>query len=63
MKLESAVQDYLNDKVSLGRAAEMADLSIWEMLDELKKRNITLSYKISETESEIESILEKYGKD
>ena len=57
------MQDYLNDKVSLGRAAEMADLSIWEMLDELKKRNITLSYKISETESEIESILEKYGKD
>ncbi|MGV9203674.1 MAG: UPF0175 family protein [Promethearchaeia archaeon] len=63
LKLESAVQDYLNDKVSLGRAAEMADLSIWEMLDELKKRNITLGYKISEAESEIEKILEKYGKD
>ncbi|MBD3255484.1 MAG: hypothetical protein GF383_10345 [Candidatus Lokiarchaeota archaeon] len=61
-KLDYALNEYLKDKVSLGRAAELAGISIWEMLDELKKRNITLRYKLSEAELEIEKILKKYGK-
>ena len=61
-KLEFALKEYLNDKISIGRASEIASISIWEMLDELKKRNITLNYKISEAELEIERILQKYNK-
>lgn len=61
-KLEYALNQYLADKISLGKAAELADLSIWEMLDELKKRKITLNYSISEAEQEILRILQKYGK-
>ena len=61
-KLEYALREYLNDKISLGKAAEIAGISIWEMLDELKKKNITLNYKISEAELEIEKILKKYNK-
>ena len=61
-KLEIALKEYLNDKISLGKAAENAGISIWEMLDELKSRNITLKYKISEAELEIEKILKKYKK-
>ncbi|MHA1490407.1 MAG: UPF0175 family protein [Promethearchaeota archaeon] len=61
-KLEFALKEYLNDKISIGRASEIANISIWEMLDELKKRNITLNYKISEAELEIERILQKYNK-
>ncbi|MBY9019296.1 MAG: UPF0175 family protein [Candidatus Lokiarchaeota archaeon] len=50
------------NKISLGKAAENAGISIWEMVDELKSRNLTLNYKISEAELEIEKILKKYKK-
>jgi len=61
-KLEIALKQYLSNKISLGKAAENAGISIWEMLDELKSRNITLNYKISEAELEIEKVLKKYNK-
>ncbi|MEJ2295392.1 MAG: UPF0175 family protein [Candidatus Lokiarchaeota archaeon] len=61
-KLEYALNQYLEDKVSVGKASEIAGISIWEFLDELHKRNITLNYKISEAELEIEKILKKYNK-
>ena len=61
-KLEFALKEYLTDKISMGKASEIAGISIWEMLDELKKRNITLNYKLSEAELEIERILQKYNK-
>ncbi len=61
-KLEFALKEYLNDKISIGKASEIAGISIWEMFDELKKRNITLNYKIAEAELEIERILQKYNK-
>ena len=56
-KLDYAINQYLDDKISLGRSCEIAGISIWEMLDELHRRNITLKYKISEAELEIEKIL------
>ena len=61
-KLDYAINQYLDDKISLGRSCEIAGISIWEMLDELHRRNITLKYKISEAELEIEKILKKYKK-
>ncbi len=61
-KLEYALKKYLNDKISIGKATEIAGISIWEMLDELKKRNIPLNYKISEAEFEIDKILKRYKK-
>ena len=61
-KFDYALKEYIDDKISLGKAAEIAGISIWEMLDELKKRNITLKYKISEAELEIEKVLKKYKK-
>ena len=39
-KLEKAVKQYSESKVSIGRAAELAGISIWEMMDELKRRGI-----------------------
>lgn len=61
-KLELALKKYLCDKISLGKASEIAEISIWEMLDELKKRNVTLNYKMAEVELDIEKILKKYNK-
>lgn len=59
-KLEYALKQYLEDKISLGKATEIADISIWEMLNELKDRNITLDYKISDAEWEIERLWKRY---
>jgi len=61
-KLEHALNEYMNDKISLGKAAQIAGISIWQMLDEFKKRNISLKYKISEAQQEIEMLLKKYNK-
>ena len=52
--MEIPIKEYLSNKISLGKAAENAGISIWEMLEELKSRNKTLNYKISEAELEIE---------
>lgn len=59
-KIEIAVKMYIDEKISLGKAAELAGVSIWEMLDELKRRNIALKYKISDAELELNKILKKY---
>ena len=61
-KLDYAIKQYLEDKISLGKSSEIAGISMWEMLDELHRRNITIKYKISEAELEIEKILKKYGR-
>ena len=61
--LELALKDYIEDKISLGKAAELANLSIWEINDELKKRKITLNYKLSEAQLEIEKLLKKHKKE
>ncbi len=61
-KLEYAIKEYIDDKVSLGKAAAMADITIWEMMDKLTLKNITLKYKLSEAQLEIEKLLKKYGR-
>ena len=61
-KLDYAINQYLDDKISLGKSSEIAGISIWEMLDELHRRNITLKYKISEAELEIEKIVKRHEK-
>ena len=61
-KLEISLKEYLSNNISFGKATENAGISIWEMLDELKSRNITLNYKVSEAELEIEKLLKKFKK-
>jgi len=61
-KIEIAVKMYIDEKISLGKAAELAGISIWEILDELKRRNIGLKYKISDAELEVEKLLKRYEK-
>lgn len=39
-RLEKAVKEYQEGKISIGKAAEIARVSLWEMMDELKERNI-----------------------
>ena len=40
-KLEKAIKQYRKGKISIGKAAENAGISLWEIMDELKDRGIT----------------------
>ena len=39
-RLEKAIKQYQTGKISMGKAAENAGISLWEIMDELKERNI-----------------------
>jgi len=59
-KLEIAFKLYVDGKISLGRSAELANISIWEMIDLIYGRKIALKYKLSEAREEIDKILKRY---
>ncbi|MFH1894970.1 MAG: UPF0175 family protein [archaeon] len=39
-KLDKSIKAYREGKISIGKAAETAGISLWEMMDELKAKNI-----------------------
>jgi len=44
LKIRLAINLYVQEKISLGRATELAGLSQWQFIEELKRRGITLKY-------------------
>lgn len=39
-KIKTALDDLANHKISMGKAAEICDVSLWEMLELVKEKNI-----------------------
>ena len=39
-KLEKSIKQYQESKISIGMAAEKAEITLWEMMEELKTRNL-----------------------
>ena len=58
-KKKKALEMYLEKKVSLEKAAEIADISIWKMLDLLRDKKVPLGYDRRDAEKEIEEIIEE----
>ena len=56
-RLVLAIKDYLNDTISIRKVPEFAGISTWEMINESKKRNLELKYKLSEAQLEIERLM------
>ena len=54
-KLQRAIESYREATATLPRAAEIAGLSIWEMLDILEKRKIQPQYDIEELEEDLKA--------
>ena len=54
--LEEALDAYVEGKISLEKAAEMAEVSIWKFFDLLKEKKIPLSYRLEDAEKEIKDI-------
>lgn len=58
-KIKGALESYSMGKVSIGKAAESAGVSLWRFLDLLKERKVPLKYSMEDAEKEITSILGK----
>ena len=52
-----ALELYANRKVTLQKAAEIMGISIWEMLDVLRREEFHLDYGLEELEEDLEPIL------
>jgi len=55
-KLEYTLKLYQNKEISLGKAAELSSLSIWEFLDQLSLKKIPLNYDLEELKSDLEKV-------
>jgi len=56
VRLLVALELYREGRVSLGKAAEIAGLSIREFLYELRSRNIPLNYDLEELKEDLKTI-------
>ncbi|MBI2550550.1 UPF0175 family protein [Candidatus Woesearchaeota archaeon] len=52
----TAVRDYAEGKLSLGKAAETAGVSMWRFIDLLKERKVPLKYDLDALKEEIEAV-------
>lgn len=52
-KIERSISEYMNGTVSLMKASEIAGLSIWELIDELQKRDVTVHVSLDALEESL----------
>lgn len=57
--LQEALKEYTEGKVSMGKAAELANVSIWKFLDEMKDKKIPIRYDLDDIKREINRIVNK----
>ena len=55
--LQEALKQYTECKISMGKAAELANVSIWKFLDEMKDKKIPIRYDLDDIKMEIERII------
>ena len=55
--ITKAMKLYATGKLSMGKSAELADVSIWKFLDLMKERKIPIKYDLKDIKKEIESTI------
>lgn len=55
-KLDTAVRRYEEATVSLGRAADIADVSLWRLLDVLDERGVEVNYTEADLEADLAAV-------
>ncbi len=55
-KLRKALESYREGSVTLSRAAEIAGVSIWEIIDILEKRKIPAQYDLEDFEEDLKAL-------
>ena len=56
--IQDALKKYSEGKISMEKAAELADISIWKFLDVLKERKIPIRYDLDDIKKEIKEVIE-----
>ena len=56
-KMDIAVDRYVKEQSSLSQSSNIAGVSLWKFLDELRTRNALLKYSLADAQSEIEKTL------
>ena len=57
--LQEALKQYTEGKISMGKAAELAEVSVWKFLDEMKDKKIPIRYDLDDIKEEIDRIVNK----
>lgn len=57
--LREALRQYTEGKISMGKAAEVGNVSIWKFLDEMKDKKIPIRYDLDDIKNEIDRIANK----
>lgn len=60
-RLDRAIRAYQEGRVSKERAAEMADVSLYQLLDELRQRGVPAQYSVFELREDIALLRERAG--
>lgn len=54
--IERSLEDYEQGKVTLWQAAARCDVSLWEMISEVKKREIHVPYTLEELREDLKGL-------
>ena len=54
LRIEHAIEEYKKDKISFGKASELAGLNIWEWIDEVHKRGVQSTFSLEDAREELE---------
>jgi len=57
IKLEYALDLYQKGKITLMKAAEIAGMSLWEILDVVREKRIPMHYTLQDVEEDIKAAL------
>ncbi len=60
-RLDRAVRLYAEGRISKARAAEMAGVSIYEILDEIERRGLRSPYTAQDARDDLQMLLERYS--
>lgn len=58
-KLEKALRSYLEGSATVWKAADIAGLSLWELMDEMEKRKVPLQYTSEDFIEDFEAALKE----
>lgn len=57
-RLKEALRLYVEGKISLWKAATLADISLWKIIEILKQRKISIQYGKKELEEDLKALKE-----
>jgi predicted HTH domain antitoxin len=58
-QLEAVLKHYTKGKISFGKAAELADVSVWKFPGEMEDKKIPIRYDLDDIKSGIDRIVNK----